>query len=233
MTNEAKLALKSGKTYDIKIEYMDLAFSAVCKLNWRRAAEEQFASRTLWIPPGTWIDAWSGQTQTGPKSIEMKGAARAHPDVYQSRHDRPTGAGDAIHRREALGSDHAGRLSRRGMTAQATLYEDDGISNAYQGGAFRRTAIAVTGDAAMKALHVVIDPAAGTFDGAVAVRTWKVRLHLPTGAHAEQVRPGWTIGARHGDRPGRLCDAVRHRRRRRRRDRARYFDPTRAGCRQA
>ena len=181
VTNEAKTLLKPGKTYDIKIEYMDLSFTAVCKLNWRRAAEEQFAKRSVWLPPGTWTDAWSGETQTGPKSIEMK-VPLAHIPMFVK-------AGTIVPLAPAM--QYTGEKAwdpitldvYPGASAETTLYEDDGISNAYQSGAFRKTKIAITNEDPNK-LIVTINPAAGTFEGASDTRAWNFRVHLPAGAHA-------------------------------------------------
>ena len=105
--------LKPGKTYDIKIEYMDLSFTAVCKLNWRRAAEEQFAKRSVWLPPGTWIDAWSGETQTGPKSIEMKVPLAHIPMFVKAGTIVPLAPVMQYTGEKAVGSDHAGCLPGR------------------------------------------------------------------------------------------------------------------------
>jgi hypothetical protein len=74
-----------------------------------------------------------------------------------------------------------------GQSINTQLYEDDGISNAYETGGFRKTKLSALADKEMKQLHVSIEPASGTFDGASTDRAWRVRVHLRGGMKPSNV----------------------------------------------
>ncbi|NPV55790.1 MAG: DUF5110 domain-containing protein [Anaerolineae bacterium] len=61
-----------------------------------------------------------------------------------------------------------------------TLYEDDGLTTAYQRGALRRTPFSQQMQDGQ--VRVMIGGAVGDYDGAPAVRGWQVEVHTPTGA---------------------------------------------------
>ena len=63
--------MKAGQTYDIRFEFYDKENEAVCKMQYVQAGEkdEAICTRTVWIPEGEWIDAFSGETIYGPRSI--------------------------------------------------------------------------------------------------------------------------------------------------------------------
>ncbi|MBN2842242.1 MAG: DUF5110 domain-containing protein, partial [Sedimentisphaerales bacterium] len=66
-----------------------------------------------------------------------------------------------------------------GLVAFGSLYEDDTISNGYQSGQCRTTAFSAAVDPVLKTVTVTIDPAQGSFAGALAQRSWTVRLRQP------------------------------------------------------
>jgi hypothetical protein len=154
---------------------------------WRRPGElSKPIERSIWIPPGAWRDAWTGETIPGPKTMSIPSLLWHLPmfvreggvvfSVPQMQHtaEKPwtTLVVDAFVPRET------------GSTTR-TLYEDDGVSPDYQQGAFWRTP--VTLERADDVARVRIGKAEGIFDGGFRERSWVVRLHLPRGTTANQV----------------------------------------------
>ncbi|RYZ86934.1 MAG: carbohydrate-binding protein, partial [Moraxellaceae bacterium] len=137
-------------------------------------------SRSTWIPPGTWINVWDGSTVTGPVTITANANQEQMP-IFVKR-------GALI----ALAPDMQYTGERRwdpvtldvyplpDNTATTTLYEDDGISNSYKSGSFRKTALSSAVNNAAKTVTVKIAASSGTFSGAQANRAWKIRVRTPS-----------------------------------------------------
>ncbi|HWB53412.1 MAG TPA: TIM-barrel domain-containing protein [Tepidisphaeraceae bacterium] len=184
---EATVPLIPGKTYKIELDYKYTTHVAYCQLNWRPAKTIP-PSRQLWLPPGDWIDAWTGHIYTGPKTLDIAAPLSRVPLLIK--------AGSII----CLAPDmqYTGQkpwdpitldiYPKAGANSETKLYEDDGISNSYKDGACRWTKFQVTSDDPLKTLHVEIDPAIGNFKGAIADRSWKLRLHLRPGTHASSAQ---------------------------------------------
>jgi hypothetical protein len=65
VTTESSVVLKPGKTYALRIEYLQLGGNDIIALKWRGPDP----SRTVWLPPGNWINAWTGTILKGPATI--------------------------------------------------------------------------------------------------------------------------------------------------------------------
>jgi alpha-glucosidase (family GH31 glycosyl hydrolase) len=176
-TLEANVSLAKGSTHSIKIEYNEGARDAVISLKWRAASPSINASRTLWIPEGNWIDAWNGNILTGPQTITVKVPIDKMPMYIK--------AGTLVPLAPEMS--YTGQKPWDPVTldlypsvineAKGMLYEDDTKSNNYKNGAFRTTEMSGKVDNVNKKIIVSIDPAQGTFDGAISDRSWVVRLH--------------------------------------------------------
>lgn len=179
--------LEKGKTYQIKIEYNQLGGGAVAQMTWVKPSEvKEIVNRSLWIPPGEWEDAWTGETIAGPKTITVpsplgftplyvrKGGILFLADHGRSVEDKPW---DPIVI-EAY-------VPTADGTTERTLYEDDGLSNDYLKGMGRQTVVRLTRVGSK--LTVEIGGAVGKFKGALADRAWVVRVHLPKGEAASAV----------------------------------------------
>ncbi|MBN2841975.1 MAG: hypothetical protein JXM68_02730, partial [Sedimentisphaerales bacterium] len=62
------IACQPGESYNIIVEYFENAGDAVCKLNYRNFNASS-VERALWLPPGLWLDCWTGEKLTGPADI--------------------------------------------------------------------------------------------------------------------------------------------------------------------
>lgn len=177
VTTESTNILQAGQTYQVRVEYLQLGGKDLITLKWRGANP----ARTVWIPPGTWINAWTGAAVSGPVSLTVDTPLDQVPLFIRS------GSIFAL----APQMQYTGQLPWNPITLdaypsttesdQTTLYEDDTLTTAYQQGRFRTTTIKTWADDAAKTVSVSITPTVGTFAGAAAQRAWIVRLHRPPG----------------------------------------------------
>ncbi|HEY9510846.1 MAG TPA: TIM-barrel domain-containing protein [Verrucomicrobiae bacterium] len=174
-TTESSIVLKSGKTYSLRIEYLQLGGNDIVALKWRG----QDASRSVWIPPGSWINAWTGAELKGPKTISetvpldriplyiRSGSIFALAPEMQFTSERPW---------SPITLDVYASTAE---TNRTSLYEDDTLTTAYKSGQFRTTALETWTDDSNKTISVSIAPAQGNFPGALSQRSWIVRWHRP------------------------------------------------------
>jgi alpha-glucosidase len=98
-------------------------------------------SRTVYLPKGKWIDYWTGAAQEGGRMIRVEAPLETVPLFIRGGAILPTGpemnyvgekSGEPVH--FEIYPDQQG-------AASASLYEDDGLTESYRQGSFRRTAV--------------------------------------------------------------------------------------------
>lgn len=146
------------------------------------------AARRFWLPPGNWIDSWTGESFVGPKWVETQAPLPRIPLLIKSGAVIPLAPDMQYTGEKPWNPVTLDLYPAAGSKSQTKLYEDDGISNAYRHGAGRWTKIEMSGDSGLKNLTVDIEPAVGTFKGAPVDRAWKIRLHLPPGVHVSNIQ---------------------------------------------
>jgi len=179
-TSEAAAVLTAGQPHQLRIEYLQLDFDALLKLQWH-SVNGNFTTRVAWIPSGDWIDAWTGETISGPATVTNQVPLDKIPIYVRSGAILPL----------APEMQYTGELPWDPITLdlylradeinQATLYEDDTLTTAYQHGAFRNTHITVSANGWTKTVQVNIGAAEGTFRNALKRRAWVLRIHRPVG----------------------------------------------------
>lgn len=174
---ETRVPITAGVPHSLQLDYQELTGNAVIRLQWH--APTPPVSRSVWIPPGTWTDAWTGETVAGPLwvfnscSLDRvpiylrSGAVIAQAPEMQFTAERPW---DPI---------TLDIYPRGDETNQSTLYEDDTRTQAYQQGQFRKTVIAVSADDLNKSVQLDLAAALGTYSLASTQRAWTVRVHRP------------------------------------------------------
>ncbi len=129
----------------------------------------------LWIPPGEWIDFFTGEVLTGPARIS-RSVPLEHYAVFLRR-------GAILPLQPQLPTSAHGPQNDLilnvwpGDDGTFRLYEDEGRGFAYREGAYRWTTISTrsTGDGACHALR--IEAAQGqAFPGALDTRRWQLRF---------------------------------------------------------
>ncbi len=178
-TTEASAVLTAGRPHRLRIEYLQLGFNAAMKLQWH-SVKARSATRTAWIPPGNWIDAWNGAIISGPASVTNDVSLEQMPIYIRSGAVLPLAPEMQYTGEKPWDPVTLDCYPRAGETSSATLYEDDTLTTAYQRGEFRNTPITVAADETAKTVHVEIDAAKGSFQGAPDNRAWVLRIHPPT-----------------------------------------------------
>jgi len=177
-TSLASAALTAGQPHQLRIEYLQMEYSAVMKLQWRSVHAGSTLS-AAWLPPGNWMDAWTGRMISGPGMVTNDVPLDQIPIYIKSGAVLPL----------APEMQYTGQLPwdpvtldlypRAGETNTATLYEDDTLTTAYQRGKFRNTLITASADDAKQTIFVNIGGAIGTYHGALKKRAWILRIHPP------------------------------------------------------
>lgn len=197
-----RIRLEAGKIYPLKVEFFqktggecNLFFGPADKVD-----DPTHQSRSLWLPPGRWQDAWTGETVVGPKTIGVTSDLE-HTPIYVREGGLIVTTPLRMHTGtpvwenlvvEAFVSPEAG-------TTRREVYEDDGLSNDYAKGKFSRTNLVLKTEDGKTTLR--IEPAAGSLLPAGFKRDWTLRLHLPAGQPAasltvngKKIQPGSGAG---------------------------------------
>lgn len=158
------------------------------------------ATTSVWFPPGTWVDYFTGERFTGPKTVSMSVPLTRMPVFLR--------AGSVLVTQPAAPTTADG--PQDGLVVTATsgaggsfeLYDDAGAGFGYEAGEFTRTPI--THALTSTGSRVTIGAAKGTFPSALAARRWEVRftgVAAPTAVTVDEVavpatsassgQPGW------------------------------------------
>ena len=197
---KALIKLEARKSYPIKVEFSQKG-GGECNLFMGPAGKTSDTAhqiRTLWLPPGRWQDAWTGETLEGPKTITVVSDLE-HTPMYV----REGGMVFTTPLRMSSGTPVWDSLTvdafvpKAGKT-QREIYEDDGLSNGYLKEGFSRTRATLETEKGKATLR--IDPAEGGFLTKDFKRNWTLRLHVPAGetpvrfsVNGKEVQTGFTV----------------------------------------
>jgi alpha-glucosidase len=137
--------------------------------------------RQVYLPPGEWVDYWTGQRHAGSRAIEYAAAPDVMPLFVK--------AGAIVPMQPAMG--YAGEKAADPLTfdvypsgrSSAVLYEDDNASLDYQRGVFAITRVICDEAQASVAIRV----AAPTGPFRVAPRAYEFRVHLDRAPRAVRI----------------------------------------------
>jgi len=179
-TSEANAVLTAGAPHQIRVEYQQLDYGALIKLQWH-SVKSSLAERAAWIPPGDWINAWTGETISGPATVTNEVPLDQTPIYIRSGAILPLAPEMQFTGEKPWNPISLDVYARAAETNSATLYEDDTLTTAYQRGEFRNTRIQSSASDVRKIIRVEIGAAKGTYKNALKKRAWTLRLHLPAG----------------------------------------------------
>ena len=168
--------LKAGVTYDIVVECYEKTGKAIAYLMCEPVLPENTSERTVFIPDGTWTNAFTGEKVVGPQTITVRGGLDEIPIYIRE--------GSAVLTSKVISpmtgadwEDISINLYNLSETS-ASLYEDDGMSEDYIDGKWRKTDVTVTADG--ENWLVNIGAASGEFTTDYTSRTVKLRIHSKT-----------------------------------------------------
>lgn len=128
---------------------------------------------TVWIPPGRWIDYFTGATVTGPKTITMSVPLNRMPVFVRT--------GGIVPLQSSSSSDRGNDLTLKvfpGSSGGFELYDDSGTGLGYTKGQYTETEIAersISGG-----FRLVISPSKGSFPSEPSSRAYTVELIAST-----------------------------------------------------
>ncbi len=172
---------RAGSTHDIRLEYYEKSGNAVIRLEYVTKDQDD-NMRSVFLPDGRWIDVWTGEEFTGPKTINVQHTMHTSPIFVRSGSivplvkDAENHIGENDWSKVALDVYPSTRLD-----GKSELYEDDRTTVSYKEGEYRTTALKTTFDKKTGETVVNIGAAKGAYEGSDAYdsRDWKVRVHSP------------------------------------------------------
>lgn len=174
----ADVELNGQHGYTLEVEFRKTELRAAIWLVWRTPSFDPQSERELWLPPGTWMDVWTGERSSGPTVIKTQPAISQIPlyireggilfTIPQYQFTQESAWEKVII--EAIVPSQDGCSTR-------ILYEDDGISEGYRAGAFRKTPVVLERKGNQVSLRV--NKPEGIFPGMLTHRSWVIRMHLP------------------------------------------------------
>lgn len=175
---------KPGRTYSIRIEYFENAGGAQLQLVQTVDVEQVFKA---WIPPGNWQDIWTGKIMHGPEMVAL------NPELWKCPiYVREGGIIFSLPQMQYTAEHVWNKIiidafipTENSVSTTRTLYEDDGLSPDYRKNAFCKTPVTLTRNG--EEIQLVIDGKQGSYNGAVSLRDWVIRLNLPENSKPKNI----------------------------------------------
>jgi alpha-glucosidase (family GH31 glycosyl hydrolase) len=133
------------------------------------------AAREVYLPPGNWVDYFTGESYSGGRTISYQCPLDRMPLFVKQGSIIPMQPDMAFTTQKPV--DPLIVDAYPGGSTVFTLYEDDGMSLEYRRGRCSWTPIKLKPDAAAAATRIVIGPAAGSFRGQSDHRSYVINLH--------------------------------------------------------
>jgi alpha-glucosidase (family GH31 glycosyl hydrolase) len=135
---------------------------------------DQSGDQTIYLPPGQWIDFFTGKRYEGDTTFSAHYAVDDTPVFVRE--------GAVIPEQSVSDYSNAKPLDPVILNVYGSgkgsfdLYEDDGVSLAYAAGEYAQTAMTYA-QSSDGFHHLVIEPTRGTFQGQVQARSYELHIH--------------------------------------------------------
>ncbi len=172
-----KDVLKAGKSYDIVVEYYELSGKAILYFVSEPVNAYGISEREVFIPDGTWTNAFTGEKFAGPKTITVRGNTDQMPVFIRD--------GAAIPVSEVISPMNGADWQNLAVNIYGlcdtsfTLYEDDGETEGYLDGKYRNTTVSIK-SIASDTWQIDIGAASGDFATDYSKRKVTLRIHSAT-----------------------------------------------------
>ena len=165
---------EGGKAHSVVIEYFQAGGEAAIGLYYKELERDNNVS--VCLPAGRWLDVFDGRIYRGGRTIRKQYGLRAMPLFVRLGALIPL-AHEAKNTKEQKWN----RLvfdcyPERSASDAGHLYEDDGETTAYMGGAYRKTGYRFRFIEAENAFAVTVSAAEGSFEGCRAVREREIAV---------------------------------------------------------
>jgi len=136
-------------------------------------SESLLARKTVWIPPGTWVEWYSGNRYVGPATVERTFSLDEIPFYVRAGSIIPMQSVNQDNQNASI--DPLVLSIFPADSGSATVYEDDGNSSAYTGNESAHTPVNFR-RRGNRTLSVDIGPTTGHFKGMSERRRYELRL---------------------------------------------------------
>jgi alpha-glucosidase (family GH31 glycosyl hydrolase) len=163
----------ADEAYAVKEQYLygnDLLVAPVVS---PRAADTKLAAKSVWLPPGGWVEWFSGATLTGPATVERQVALNEIPVYVKSGAIIPMQPPMRYTGERPV--DPLILTVFPGAAGSTRVYEDQGNSIGYQKDECAWTPVSQR-TAADGTRTIEILPAEGTYPGMITARGYEIRL---------------------------------------------------------
>ena len=129
---------------------------------------------TVWFPPGTWQDYFTGATFTGPSTATINVPTSRMPVFVKASGIIPLqpASGNA----QTAGTAPITLQVHAGANGSFTMYDDAGTGLGYESGQSAQTTISYTENVSAETSTVTIGPATGSYPGEPSSRTYTIDL---------------------------------------------------------
>ncbi len=164
---------ESNEAYNFGDEYFYGKDMIVSPVVTPMSKDSLLATENVWIPPGTWIEWYSGKRLHGPAVVKRQYSLNDIPIFVR--------AGSIIPMqtlKQKADIENVNPLVLRifpSSNGATSVYEDEGNSQGYQNGRFSRTEVSYNTDN-HRVMHITIAAAKGTYPGMKKTRTYVVEL---------------------------------------------------------
>ena len=153
---------EAPEAYEFKDEYLFGNDMLVAPIATPVSGDSRLATKNIWLPPGTWIEWFTGTELKGPAKIERRFAIDEIPVFVK--------AGAIIPMQPKKGSDDRILTIFPGESGETRMYDDAGNTLGYKTSEFSWTTVRHSGE------KIEILPAQGTYPGMPATRAYEIRL---------------------------------------------------------
>jgi len=153
------------------------------------------SAKTLYLPPGDWIDFWTDQVYEGNQAITVPSPLETLPLFVKSGSIIPMQPAMNYSDERPLDTLLLAVYPSLETPGQFTLYEDDGETLEYQNGSFARTSFSshVGSDSSGTYLGIDICAAQGSYNGMVSQRVYLADVHTVFRKPAVVIQNGATL----------------------------------------
>lgn len=161
------------ESYSFEDEYMFGDDIMVAPVVGPMAEDTLLTLQDVWIPPGSWIEWYSGRKFAGPAVVKRRFAIDEIPVYVKQGSIIP--ATDQTSHNLLKPIDQITLVIFPDKAGTCELYEDEGNSIGYTRSAFARTRISYSRED-RSSLRLTIEPLSGQYEGMPQVKSYEVRL---------------------------------------------------------
>ena len=163
---------EAAEAYDYKDEYMFGDSLLVAPVTAPLASESELAAKSIWLPPGEWIEVFTGTRLKGPAKLERKYALDDIPVFIKAGAIIPRQDNMAYSNQKPV--DPLILLVEPGANGTTRMYEDAGNTLGYKKNECAWTEVRQTRTS--NTVKIEIMPVSGSYPGMLKERTYHIAL---------------------------------------------------------